>query len=426
MLHADDGTLHAYLDGELSALEVARLEAHLAECAPCRARVAEARDVVARSSRILALAEPPDRAAPPLHQLRHPRPLLRLRVPLAWAASAAIVLVGGWLAIGSIVSRQAAPLAEVPDARALASRERDTVASAVATTPAQPVPAPADTQVRIAAARSAPVAAVSSTDSVTSGFFQPRVAEERARVDSAAAGREARALADAQPPAAVAAPPTPAAPRPAEFDLDSARAMLGGEIHAIDGVAILAVRRVPGAAVVVEQEVTPGVVIHLREEAERAGRVAVSAREGPAQIVGRVTDATTGAAMPNAYVAIRGTSWGGITSSRGAYVIDSVPPGTYAVAVRVLGYEPLEAPEARVDSGRTTVADFGMRQVAVALEEVVVTGAEGQRREAAAPAANAGPTPELYRRVGRLRIRISGPLAPDSLMSLLEKVKPVP
>src|ERR671923_128330 len=59
MSHADDGTLHAYLDGELSALEAARLEAHLAECAPCRARLAEERDVLNRASRILALAEPP-------------------------------------------------------------------------------------------------------------------------------------------------------------------------------------------------------------------------------------------------------------------------------------------------------------------------------------------------------------------------------
>ena len=424
MLHADDGTLHAYLDGELSALEVARLEAHLAECAPCRARVAEARDVVARSSRILALAEPPERTAPPLHQLRHPRPVLRLRVPLAWAAGIAAVLLGGWLAIGTIGSREAVPASEVEASGALAVRlEGDTAPAAGM--PQQPRDArgafvQSDSPVELAAKTQA-VAAPPAADSVAVAVDGRIVAEQRARTDSVRAGR---ALADAQPPAAAAL--APADPRPAEFDLDSARAALGGEIHAIDGVAILAVRRVPGGAVVVEQEVAPGVVVHLREEAERAGRVALSAREGPAQIVGRVTDATTGAAMPNAYVAIRGTSWGAITSARGTYVIDSIPPGTYALGVRLLGYEPLEAAEARVDSGRTTVADFGMRQAALSLEAVVVSGAEASRREAAAPAANAAPAPELYRRLGRLRVRISGPLAPDSLQSLLEKVRQVP
>ena len=33
MSHVDDGTLHAYLDGELAPVERARFEAHVAECA---------------------------------------------------------------------------------------------------------------------------------------------------------------------------------------------------------------------------------------------------------------------------------------------------------------------------------------------------------------------------------------------------------
>src|SRR5918996_2175615 len=101
MSHVDDGTLHTYLDGELSALEVARLEGHLTECAPCRARLAEEKDVVARAGRILALAEPPapERAAPPLHQLRHPRLQWRMRVPLAWAASLVLVAGATWFAL---------------------------------------------------------------------------------------------------------------------------------------------------------------------------------------------------------------------------------------------------------------------------------------------------------------------------------------
>ena len=39
MSHVDDGTLHAYLDGELTPVERARLEGHVAECAACRNRL---------------------------------------------------------------------------------------------------------------------------------------------------------------------------------------------------------------------------------------------------------------------------------------------------------------------------------------------------------------------------------------------------
>ncbi|MGH7569873.1 MAG: anti-sigma factor family protein, partial [Gemmatimonadales bacterium] len=97
MSHADDGVLHALLDGELSALEVARLESHLAGCEACRARLEEARTMIARAGQLLARAVPPgpERAAPPLHQLRHPRLAERLRAPLAWAATAVLALAIG-------------------------------------------------------------------------------------------------------------------------------------------------------------------------------------------------------------------------------------------------------------------------------------------------------------------------------------------
>src|SRR6266487_2404775 len=36
MSHVDEGTLHAYLDGELPSGDRATLEAHVAQCATCR------------------------------------------------------------------------------------------------------------------------------------------------------------------------------------------------------------------------------------------------------------------------------------------------------------------------------------------------------------------------------------------------------
>lgn len=54
MRHPDEGTIHAWLDGALPATEAGALEAHVAGCAECAAATAEARGLLAASSRILA------------------------------------------------------------------------------------------------------------------------------------------------------------------------------------------------------------------------------------------------------------------------------------------------------------------------------------------------------------------------------------
>jgi hypothetical protein len=52
--HLDEGTIHAWLDGALPPDESARAEAHANACAACAALVAEARGLIAASSRILS------------------------------------------------------------------------------------------------------------------------------------------------------------------------------------------------------------------------------------------------------------------------------------------------------------------------------------------------------------------------------------
>ena len=54
MEHPDEGLIHAWLDGALSAAESERLAAHVRTCADCQARVAEARGLIAGASRIVA------------------------------------------------------------------------------------------------------------------------------------------------------------------------------------------------------------------------------------------------------------------------------------------------------------------------------------------------------------------------------------
>lgn len=54
MQHPEEGVIHAWLDGELSADEAEMLETHIADCSECAAAVAEARGLIAASSRIVS------------------------------------------------------------------------------------------------------------------------------------------------------------------------------------------------------------------------------------------------------------------------------------------------------------------------------------------------------------------------------------
>ena len=95
MSHVDDGTLHAYLDGELSPPEAQGVEAHVAQCPACRERLEEERALIARATELLAQAAPPERDLPPFHpgDIQPPvRLWWQVRLPLAWAATIALAL----------------------------------------------------------------------------------------------------------------------------------------------------------------------------------------------------------------------------------------------------------------------------------------------------------------------------------------------
>jgi hypothetical protein len=116
MSHANDGDLHAYLDGALASSDPERSErlaAHLEGCPDCRVRLEDARALRSQAAEILESAEigsvrpPPfeeilERAetpeGPPFHASDSTRRSARWsRPPLAWAASVAIALGAGWL-----------------------------------------------------------------------------------------------------------------------------------------------------------------------------------------------------------------------------------------------------------------------------------------------------------------------------------------
>ncbi|MBK8250013.1 MAG: zf-HC2 domain-containing protein [Gemmatimonadetes bacterium] len=108
-MHADEGTIHAWLDGELPPAEAAALEAHVASCTTCAAAVAEARGLVAASSRILgALDDVPAGVTPAIVKAATAgtaRARQRVwRYPQFAAAAAAVILLVG----SAVVYRQSA------------------------------------------------------------------------------------------------------------------------------------------------------------------------------------------------------------------------------------------------------------------------------------------------------------------------------
>ncbi|HEY5020917.1 MAG TPA: zf-HC2 domain-containing protein [Gemmatimonadaceae bacterium] len=89
MQHLDEGTIHSWLDGALSADEAARVEAHVKECPQCAAAVAEARGFIAASSRILTALDNAPRGVIPVAA-----PKKRVD-PIVWRVAATLLVVAG-------------------------------------------------------------------------------------------------------------------------------------------------------------------------------------------------------------------------------------------------------------------------------------------------------------------------------------------
>lgn len=118
MQHLDEGTIHAWLDGALSVEEAARAEAHVASCTACAAAAAEARGLIAASSRILtALDDVPNvRGAGEAQEQRWKgagsrRSITTWLVRERIAAVMALVVAGGALAV--VLSRPGSQAARV-------------------------------------------------------------------------------------------------------------------------------------------------------------------------------------------------------------------------------------------------------------------------------------------------------------------------
>lgn len=145
MQHPDEGTIHAWIDGELSPDDMSALEAHLTECPECSALAAEARGLVAASSRIVsALDIIPGDVIPKAAPRRRPwYASTQLR-----AAAAVVIVAGASLLVvrnGEVKKMERAVQTSAP-AQVAAPAVEPMVDSASSGMASAPVAAPAPTR----------------------------------------------------------------------------------------------------------------------------------------------------------------------------------------------------------------------------------------------------------------------------------------
>lgn len=333
MSHVDEGTLHAYLDGELEIVQpgaTAALEAHVAACDECRARLEDERRIRDRAHAILGHAAPAALDVPPFDVvLRRARgdttdggaaPTSRPRrpfIPLAWAASIALALGAGWWAremalapedaafrVETMDQEAATGTAPVPPPVAAAPQA---LSAGSAATQADASTKPSDaTQAGPAAAREAePALAAGRAEDVSiapTALQRGAIAATHARQRADSAER-ARVSAFAPPPAAdsggVAAEPElptlkvtttvhAAAVTAAEavawsaVDRSEAERRLGGKLLLAEGLEVASIEVADSAGLPLarsRQTIAPGVVLELLQRPAQRAVVAESAVE---------------------------------------------------------------------------------------------------------------------------------------------------
>lgn len=103
-------------------------------------------------------------------------------------------------------------------------------------------------------------------------------------------------------------------------------------------------------------------------------RAAPLAAQATGTITGEVIEAVTQRPLAGAQVFIPGSQSGTLTNADGRFLIPGVQAGPVTVRVQLIGYGTAER-EITVRAGQTAQIDFELRQSAISLDEIVVTGA---------------------------------------------------
>lgn len=210
-VHVDEGTIHAWLDGELDESHAARIQAHIGRCGACAAHVAEARGLIAGASRVVGMLD------------ETPAPMIRRPAVAPTAAGSLSV----WR------------LLRVTPARASIAAML-VVAVGIALTRGQlarEVPTPTRVQTAMAPMSASPMspaatAAAPQTDTILESAIARRLAAE-----------QPPRTVERAPGVAVPAPPVPASPAPNADLADAEQKVVAGRASVAAGRVMSA----PGA-----------------------------------------------------------------------------------------------------------------------------------------------------------------------------------
>jgi len=96
------------------------------------------------------------------------------------------------------------------------------------------------------------------------------------------------------------------------------------------------------------------------------------------KITGKVTD-SNGESIPGANVLLVENSRGAATNANGMYTINNVEPGTYTLRVSFVGFQTY-SDKITVEPGETVTRNVQLKESAIGLDEVVVTGYQTQTK----------------------------------------------
>ena len=94
-------------------------------------------------------------------------------------------------------------------------------------------------------------------------------------------------------------------------------------------------------------------------------------------VTGQVNAVGTREARSTTQVFVQGLDIGGLRQANGWFVIDNVPTGLHTVTAQRVGHVTQDV-DVTMIVGQTVVVDLQMEDQAIALDEIVVTGAGGR------------------------------------------------
>ncbi|MEO6865727.1 MAG: carboxypeptidase-like regulatory domain-containing protein [Gemmatimonadaceae bacterium] len=330
--HVDEGMLHTWLDGALPTDESAAVEAHVASCGVCSAAAAEARGLIAASSRILsALDDVPGGVVPQITRDGE----------LTTPAAARTVASGARSARSLRSVRHYAPIAAVA-AFAIA-----------ATLILQRKPGPTPKQNAVAAQRRVTPLIVSAGEVKAPAPVQSSEPAHVGHVDARASERGAPSSSSMV--AATTTSPAQVTSQSAAPSATYARATAEKAAAADAGALRLS---------------APASVMPLPPGSDSLA------------VTGRVVAATTGFPLGSALVAVLGTSNGTMTDSSGVFTIARLGPGTHTIVARHIGFAAAQI-QVSVPVGHPASVTLALPPSNLALSATVVTGVAASTGRAA-------------------------------------------